>query len=45
MPGQAFSAVWKLNPKKIGRAWQAHVSWDLDFGKIVWEHWVPAMIP
>ncbi|MSO65159.1 MAG: hypothetical protein EXQ85_05075 [Alphaproteobacteria bacterium] len=45
MPGQAFSAVWRLNPKKIGRAWYAHVSWDLDFGKIVWEHWVPALIP
>jgi hypothetical protein len=45
LPGQAFSAVHRLKPRRIGRAWLAHVSWDLSWGKIVWENWVPAMMP
>lgn len=44
LPGQSFSAVYHLAPRSIGSAWMAHVSWDLAFGKIVWEHWVPAMV-
>lgn len=44
-PGQAFSAVHRLKPRRIGRAWLAHVSWDLGWGKIAWENWVPAMMP
>ena len=43
-PGQSISDVWKLAPKPTGRAWMIHVSWDLQFGKIVWENWVPAIV-
>lgn len=43
-PGQSFSAVHRLQPRRIGRSWLAHVSWDLTWGKIVWEEWVPAIV-
>lgn len=43
-PGQSFSAVSRLKPRRIGRAWLAHVSWDLTWGRIAWEDWVPSLV-
>ncbi|MEJ0023382.1 MAG: hypothetical protein WDN76_08075 [Alphaproteobacteria bacterium] len=44
-PGQSFSAVHELRPRRIGRAWLADMSWNLEFGKIAWENWVPPLQP
>jgi len=44
-PGSGFSAVHRLNPKSTGRAWMAHLSWDLNWAKIIWENWVPSIQP
>jgi hypothetical protein len=41
-PGQSFSAVHELKPRRILRAWMLEMSWNLDWGKILWENWVPA---
>lgn len=45
LPGQSFSAVHELRPRKIGRAWMIEMSWDLTWGEIVWENWVPSLMP
>ena len=45
LPGQSFSAVHLLKPRSIGRAWLIDVSWDLTWGEIVWENWVPPILP
>ena len=44
-PGQSFSAVHELKPRKILRAWMVEMSWNLDWGKILWENWVPPTQP
>ena len=44
-PGQSFSAVHELRPRKILGAWMVEMSWNLDWGKILWENWVPAEQP
>ena len=44
LPGQSFSACYKLKPKSIGRAWLIEMSWMLEWGEIVWENWVPAIV-
>jgi len=41
LPRTALSAVWELAPTKITGAWYTQVGWGLDWGKIVWESWVP----
>lgn len=45
LPGQSWSAVHLLKPRKIGRAWMIDMSWDLNWGEIVWENWVPPLMP
>lgn len=44
-PGQSFSAVHELKPRRIGRAWMIEMGWMLGWGKILWENWVPATQP
>ena len=44
-PGQSWSAVHRLKPRSIGRAWLIEMSWNLTWGEIVWENWVPAQMP
>lgn len=44
-PGQSFSAVHELKPRKILRSFLVEMSWNLEFGKILWENWVPAEQP
>ena len=44
-PGQSFAAVHQLKPRKILRSYLIEMSWNLDFGKILWENWVPAEQP
>lgn len=45
LPGQSWSAVHRLKPRSIGRAWLIEMSWNLTWGEIVWENWVPAQMP
>ena len=45
LPGQSFSAVHLLNPRNTGRGWLVDMSWDLTWGEIVWENWVPSLLP
>lgn len=40
-PGQSFAAVHELKPRKILGAYLIEMGWNLDFGKILWENWVP----
>jgi acetoacetate decarboxylase len=42
-PGTSFSAAHELRPRKILRAWMIEMSWELNWGKIVWENWVPPL--
>jgi acetoacetate decarboxylase len=44
-PGQSFSAVHELKPRKIINAWMIEMGWELGWGKIVWENWVPPLQP
>lgn len=44
-PGQSFSAVHELKPRRMLGAWMMESSWILDWGKIVWENWVPPTQP
>lgn len=44
-PGQGFSAVHMLKPRKILRAWMVEMSWNLDWGNIIWENWVNPLHP
>lgn len=44
-PGQSFSAVHQLAPRKILRSFLVEMAWNLDWGKILWENWVPAEQP
>lgn len=44
-PGQSFAAVHQLKPRKILRSFLIEMSWNLDWGKILWENWVPAEQP
>ena len=41
----AASAKDELKPRKILRAWMVEMSWNLDWGKILWENWVPPTQP
>lgn len=45
MPGQAFSAVHRLMRKSTNTAWLMDASWELGWGDILWENWVPATTP
>jgi hypothetical protein len=45
LPGQSFSAAHLLKPRSIGRAWLIEMSWDLTWGEIAWENWVPSLMP
>ena len=45
LPGQSWSAVHELKPRRMGRAWLVDMAWDLTWGEIVWENWVPAQMP
>ncbi len=44
-PGQSFSAVHELKPRKMLGAWMVEMGWMLGWGKILWENWVPATQP
>lgn len=44
-PGQSFSAVHELKPRKILRAWMIEMGWELGWSKIIWENWVPPQQP
>lgn len=44
-PGQSFSAVHELKPQRMVNAWMVEMGWMLNWGKILWENWVPAEQP
>lgn len=45
MPGQAFSAVHRLMRKSTDKAWLMDARWELGWGEILWENWVPPTTP